>query len=78
VPSSFTHRTHSSRDFEVVFNKMNFEKIKQDEYATYYQNPDGAIVILQNSNYLDQPYIDLKLDEIGISYKAFVWLCAGT
>ena len=78
MSSSFTHRTHSSKGFEIVFNKMNFEKIKQDEYAIYYQNPDGAIVILQKSNNLDQPYIDLKLDEIGISYKALVWLCAGT
>lgn len=40
---------------------------------------DGAIVILQKSNHLDQPYVDLKMDEIGINYKAFVWLCdAGT
>jgi hypothetical protein len=76
--SSFTYRTHTSKDFENVFNKMNFEKIKQDEYAIYYQNPDGAIVILQKSDRLDQPYLDLKLVEIGISYKAFVWLCAGT
>jgi hypothetical protein len=57
---------------------MNFVKIKQDEYAIYYQNPDGAVVILQMSDRLDQPYLDLKLVEIGISYKAFVWLCADT
>jgi hypothetical protein len=73
--SSFTPRTHDWKDFDVVFNKMNFEEIKQDEYAIYYQNPDGAIVILQKSNHLDQPYIDLKLNEVGISYKVFVWLC---
>jgi hypothetical protein len=76
--SSFTLRVHSWKDFDTAFTKLRFVQLRETNEAIYYQNPDGAIEIIQKSEHLDQPYIEEKLKEIGMSYRVFVWLSTKT
>jgi hypothetical protein len=72
--SSFTSKSHSWEDMDKVFNKMRFRFIEERKSIRYYQDPDDALQTLQRDDNLDRPYIDDKLNHIGLTYKVFRWL----
>ncbi|HXT84309.1 MAG TPA: hypothetical protein VN704_08265 [Verrucomicrobiae bacterium] len=74
MSSSFTTKSHSSKDLQNLFTKLNFIEIREKRGIKFYQDPDSSIQTLQISDTLDMPYIEDKLNHIGLSYKVFRWL----
>lgn len=72
--SSFTNKSHSSDDLQNLFLKLNFIEVEEKRGIKYYQDPDGAIQTLQINPTLDMPYIEDKLDYVGLTYKVFRWI----
>jgi hypothetical protein len=57
-----------------VFIKLRFRFIEERKGIRYYQDPDDALQTLQEEDSLDRPYIDDKLNHIGLTYRVFRWL----
>ena len=53
---------------------MNFKLVDSQDYALFYQDPDGALQPIQNSEILNINYVKDRLDDLGLSYKIFRWL----
>ncbi len=72
--SSFTPIFHSWEDVHNVFLKLKFKEVDEKNGIRYYQDPDSAIQTLQLNETLALPYIEDKLDHIGLTYRVFRWL----